>query len=187
MMKNCQWILDAKQTGLLVVDVQEKLWTLVDRADLIIHNIEKVINGCQILDVPITVTEQYPQGLGGTIEVLKNSLHSSQKYLSKSSFSCVKDKEIKEHILNSNLNQWIIVGIEAHVCVLQTARDLVTLGKDVVVLNDAISSRSIFDFSTAIAEMRDIGVRISSIETVLFELVQDSSDPRFKKISELIK
>lgn len=94
---------------------------------------------------------------------------------------------IKEAIEKTGKREWIVVGIEAHVCILQTARDLQVAGNRVVVLNDAISSRSIYDYSTAIAEMRDEGIRISSVETLLFELMQDSKCPEFKQVSQLIK
>ena len=105
----------------------------------------------------------------------------------KTSFSCIDDDHVKTALLVQPITQWVLIGIEAHVCILQTAKDLLGLGKQVVVLNDAISSRSIYDFSTAIAELRDCGVRISSTETILFELLRDSKSSEFKEISQLIK
>lgn len=182
-MKN--FTLEKGNTGLLVVDVQEKLFPLVDQQAPFLYSLQKVIRGCQILGVPIYVTEQYPEGLGETLGELKRVLGPAQVYFSKRSFSCLGNPEIKE-ILSDKI-QWIVVGLESHVCVLQTAKDLLKAGKEVVTLNDAISSRSIYDYSTAIAEMRDIGVRISSVETVLFELVATSSASSFKEISQLIK
>lgn len=89
--------------------------------------------------------------------------------------------------MHAPTDQWVLIGIEAHVCVLQTAKDLIAEGKQVVVLNDAIGSRSIYDFSTAIAEMRDCGVRITSTETILFELLRNSQAAEFKAMSQLIK
>lgn len=175
------------RTGLLVVDVQEKLISLEDRSVEVLQTIQKVIKGFQILKLPILVTEQYPQGLGSTVAGIKSLLGDSQIYLSKTTFSCLGDDSIKDSIKKMGLNQWVIIGIEAHVCVLQTARDLLEAGYHVVVLNDAITSRSVYDFATAIAEMRDYGIRISSSETILFELLHDSTSPEFKKISQLIK
>jgi isochorismate hydrolase len=148
---------------------------------------QKAIRGLQILHLPIYVTEQYPQGLGYTVATLKGILGKEQRYLTKTAFSCFDDEKVKNELLNAPVSQWIVLGIEAHVCVLQTAKDLLAHDKQVVVLNDAISSRSIYDFSTAIAEMRDIGVRISSTETVLFELLRHSQATEFKEISQLIK
>lgn len=176
-----------EKAGLLIVDVQEKLISLEDRSADVLGAIQKTIKGVQILGLPIVVTEQYPEGLGQTVSGIKCALGALQTYLSKTSFSCLGDAEIKKNILSMPIEQWILVGIEAHVCVLQTAKDLVSEGKQVVVLNDAITSRSVYDFSTAIAELRDIGVRISSVETILFELLGDALNPAFKKISQLVK
>lgn len=179
--------LQKDSTGLLVVDVQEKLIVYEDRSAEVLKNIQKMIKGFQVLGLPIVVTEQYPQGLGSTVPGIKSLLGDKQSYLTKTVFSCLDDPAIKEEMEKMGLKQWVVVGIEAHVCVLQTAKDLLLSGYEVVVLNDAITSRSVYDFSTAIAEMRDCGVRISSTETILFELVKDSRSPEFKKISQLIR
>lgn len=174
-------------TGLLVVDVQEKLFGHIERANDVLSAMLQTIKGFQILRLPIVVTEQYPQGLGHTVPAMKTFLGEGQRYLTKTTFSCMGDDEIRRYILSQPVQQWVIVGIEAHVCVLQTAKGLLSAGKDPVVLNDAISSRSLYDFSTAIAELRDLGIRVSSAETVLFELVRDSKAQEFKAISQLIK
>ncbi len=182
------FVLDRKSTGLLIVDVQEKLFPLVDRSCDVFYNLEKIVKGFKILNLPIEVSEQYPQGLGRTIQPLQDLLGEKQTYSSKTSFSCFGDEAIYKRLRQqTSITQWVIVGIEAHVCVLQTVRDFLRAGLEVVVLNDAITSRSIFDFSTAIAEMRDCGARISSTETVLFELLHDSKAIEFKQISALIK
>lgn len=179
--------LHQNDTALLVIDVQDKLFHLVERSCEVMQTMKKVIRGFQILNLPIFVTEQYPEGLGPTIATLKCCLEDNQHYSSKTTFSCARDSKIKEKILSSEAKNWVLVGIEAHVCILQTAKDLLALNKNVIVLNDAISSRSIYDYSTAIAEMRDCGIRISSTETILFELLKDSKDEHFKEISKLIK
>lgn len=184
-MKN--FTLTRPQTGLLVIDVQEKLFPYMERSCDVLHGLIQTVKGFQILNVPIYVTEQYPQGLGSTLAPLRELLGPEQIYLDKTCFSCLGDTRLKKDLLHPSINQWVLIGIEAHVCVLQTAKDLLALGKEVTVLNDAISSRSIYDFSTAIAEMRDCGVRISSVETVLFELVRDAKIPEFKAISQLVK
>jgi nicotinamidase-related amidase len=179
--------LSRDKVGLLVVDVQEKLIQLEDRSADVLQVIQKVIKGFQIMNLPIIVTEQYPEGLGMTVAGIKSLLGDKQRYLVKTAFSCFGDPSIRNELQATGLSQWVVIGIEAHVCVLQTAKDLVSIGLDVVVLNDAITSRSVYDFSTAIAEMRDDGIRISSSETILFELLKDSKAPEFKKISQLIK
>ncbi len=181
------FLLDRKKTALFVIDVQDKLFSLVERSCEVMLAIKKVIEGFQILNLPICVSEQYPKGLGPTIAPLKATLKDDQEYLTKTTFACSKDPIIREKILGLKAEQWVLVGLEAHVCILQTAKDLLKMGKEVVVLNDAITSRSLYDFSTAIAELRDCGARITSSETVLFELLGDSQTTEFKKISQLIK
>jgi nicotinamidase-related amidase len=176
-----------EKTGLLIIDVQERLFNLMERPCEVLHALQQVTKGFQIMKLPIFVTEQYPEGLGSTIGVLKSCLDDQQQYLAKTSFSSLGNNEIRDKILSLPIDQWVLVGIEAHICVLQTAKSLLAAGKQVVVLNDAISSRSIYNFSTAIAELRDAGARISCVESVLFELLQDSLTPEFKQISQLVK
>ncbi len=179
--------LTANNCALMVIDVQERLFPHLDHECEFLKGILKVTRGMQILGVPIIATEQYPEGLGKTVEPLRNLLGSEMKYLCKTTFSCGSDPAIRKILAELEVQQVICTGIEAHICVLQTAWDLLELGKEVVVINDAITSRSIYDFSTAIAEMRDLGVRITSSETVLFEILGDSKAPSFKAISELVQ
>lgn len=183
----CNFKLDKARTALLLIDVQEKLFPFVENSCAVMQAMQKAIRGYQILGLPIFVTEQYPKGLGSTVPLLKGLLGNSQQYLMKTAFSCLDDETIKNELLNLSIDQWVIIGIEAHVCVLQTVKDLISCHKQAIVLNDAISSRSIYDFSTAIAEMRDCGARITSTETVLFELLRNSKASEFKEISQLIK
>lgn len=179
--------LDRNRTALFVIDVQDKLFSHVERSCEVMLAIQKVIQGFQILKLPILVSEQYPKGLGSTIAPLKAVLHEDQEYLVKTTFACTKDSLIQERMKNLKTNQWVLVGLEAHVCILQTAKDMLKNGQEVIILNDAITSRSLYDFSTAIAELRDCGARISSSETILFELLGDSQAAEFKQISQLIK
>jgi len=184
---NMNYKLDRTQSALLVIDVQEKLFPLVESSCHVMMKIQQAVRGFQILKLPIFASEQYPKGLGHTVGSLKGILGDDQSFFCKTAFSCLDDQIIKQEILRMPVQQWVLVGIEAHVCVLQTAKDLLMEGKQITVLNDAISSRSIYDFSTAIAEMRDCGARISSTETVLFELLRHAQSSEFKEISQLIK
>ena len=179
--------LDKKSTGLLIIDVQDKVFRMVERPMEILHNIQMLIKGVQLLSLPIYVTEQYPTGLGHTVEGVRELLKDDVLIFSKRTFSCWKNQAFQDMIKKSGINQWILVGIESHVCVLQTAKDLKANGFEVVVLNDAVSSRSLFDFSTSISEMKEDGIRVSSVETVLFELFETSEAANFKALSELIK
>lgn len=181
------FILQPNQTILLIVDMQERIFASVDRGSDILHALCKLVRGFQILNLPIFESEQYPEGLGQTVAPLQTLLGQSYNPWIKSTFSCIDDPKFLNCILSLPYQQWIVTGIETHICVLQTVKGLLKVGKQVIVLNDATTSRSIYDFSTAIAEMRDAGVRISCTETVLFELLKDSKHPHFKSISDLIK
>lgn len=186
-MTQINFTLDRSRAALLVVDMQEKVYASVERGAEILQSLFKVIKGFELLELPIYISEQYPAGLGETLTPIKTLLGAYYKPWIKSTFSCLDDPAIFAFVQELPFQQWVVVGIEAHVCILQTAKGLVKMGKQVAVLNDAISSRSIYDFSTAIAEMRDCGIRISSVETVLFELVKDSKAKEFKLIQDIIK
>jgi nicotinamidase-related amidase len=179
--------LNPQDAALLIVDVQEKLFPLIDHPCEVLEHALKLIQGCKLLDLPVIISEQYPKGLGSTIPAIKELAGPEAKIFSKTSFSCLNDPVVEKEILDTARSQWIVIGIEAHVCILQTVRSLLKAGKHVVIANDAISSRSIYDFSTAIAELRDMGARISSTETILFDLMRDSKHPQFKALSALIK
>lgn len=179
--------LSIESTALLVVDVQDKLVQLVDHSALILKVIQQMILGMQTLEVPIFVSEQYPEGLGSTALLLQKSLGEKQRYHSKTTFSCVKDFHMQTEVFTADIKNWVLVGIEAHICILQTAKDLLVAGKNVVVIDNAISSRSLGDCATAKAELREMGARVTSCETLLFELLQDSKNPKFKAISQIIK
>lgn len=116
--------LERKKAALLVIDVQDKLFHQIERSCEVMLTMQKVIRGFQILNLPILVSEQYPKGLGSTIATLKTIFREDQEYLSKTTFSCLKDPIIKEKIQRFKADQWVVVGIEAHVCVLQTVKDL---------------------------------------------------------------
>jgi len=167
--------------------MQEKIFASVERGAEILNTLCKLVKGFQILGLPILISEQYPQGLGPTVAPLQTQLGEAYRPSVKTSFSCMDDPDFQHCAAALPYLQWIVVGIEAHICVLQTVKGLLRAGKQVAVLNDAISSRSIYDFSTAIAEMRDAGARVTCAESVLFELLKDSKHPHFKSISELIK
>lgn len=180
--------LEKSTTGLLLIDIQDRLFPYIERSSEMMHAIKTIIDGFKILNLPIYVSEQVPEKMGKTLLELRHILpEETYCYFSKTTFSCLGNSHFRKIIDEGIIKQWVLIGIETHVCVLQTARDLIRLNHDVIVLNDATSSRSIYDYSTAIAEIRDCGARVSSVETVLFELLSDSSVPEFKQISRLIK
>lgn len=180
------WVLKRKTTGLLVIDVQERLLPHIDRASAVLDTIQKVIKGFQVFQLPILLTEQYPKGLGSTIPTLSRLLFPILPF-SKTTFSCLGDPIIREKVLTLPVTHWVLVGIEAHVCVWQTACDLLEAGRQVVVVDDAVASRANYDFLSAVSELKQIGARVSSSETILFEILKDSKNEEFKQITELIK
>jgi nicotinamidase-related amidase len=179
--------LNKERTGLWIVDVQEKLFPLIDHSHEVLEHICFILEAAKILHLPIFVTEQYPQGLGPTIGSIKRRLPTNQIIYSKTSFSGYFETLLRTAIDQLNVDHWILVGIEAHVCILQSAKDLLASHKKVIVLNDAVSSRSVFDFSTAMGELRECGARISSSETVIYEMIRDAALPEFKALLPLVK
>jgi len=170
---------------LLIVDVQEKLVPMIANYERMLGNCRRLIQGAKILEVPVFATEQYPKGLGHTVGPLKELLGSiPDKHL----FSCA---EILDWGLASeqpdNRFQVVVAGIEAHVCVLQTALDLLAGGFQVFVPADAVSSRGEFDWKIALDRMSSGGAVITTTESVLFEWCEKSGTPEFKQISQLIK
>lgn len=171
--------LSANSVGFLLIDVQEKLMSKILDPASIKKRQEILLTSCSLLDIPIVITEQYPQGLGKTV------LSCPVTPFEKTSFSCLGDATIAEAL--KARKSWLIAGIESHVCVLQTVRALLRASFTPIVLQDAISSRTALDHTSALQEMRTMGVRVTTTETVLFELLQDAKHPKFKEISALIK
>lgn len=186
-MTTSNFILTKEKTGLLIIDVQEQAFGEMERPCEVLYSMQQMIKGAKLLGLPIFATEHTSENAGSTIQPIKDLLGKSQHYWKKSKFSCMSDPTIKKSISEGSVSQWIVIGIEAHICVLQSAKGLLNAGMEVVVLNDAITSGSIYDFSTAIAELRDIGVRVSNWKTVLFELMKDSNDSSYDEIVSLTK
>ena len=174
---------DPKKTGLLLIDIQENLFPFIERGQEVIHCLSKLVKTAQLLSVPIVCTEQFR--LGPTLPIIQS--WGIPQAIEKSTFSCVRSEAVEKVLKESPVEEWILCGIEAHICILQTAKDLLKMGKKVSIPNDAISSRSIFDFSTAIAELRDVGARITSSEIILFEWIKDSQHPKFKEFLSIVK
>lgn len=179
-------MLKSKKTVLIVVDVQGKLAQLMYAKQTLFENLRKIIKGIQALGVPILWLEQNPEGLGPTIPEVSELLTSIEP-ISKSSFSGCRNERFVQALKDANRNQVLIVGIEAHVCVYQTAVDLVDLGYEVEVVTDAVSSRTVENKKVALQKMRDIGVSLTSTEMALFELLEVAEGEQFKEILKLLK
>ena len=169
---------------LLIVDMQEKLFPKMLNQTKILKNISILIESASILKIPVLFSEQYPKGLGKTIaelKVLKDSL-----VVEKTTFSCGGSKKFIKILKSLNRSQIIITGIEAHVCVLQTAIDLKGMNYHSFVVEDAISSRVKKSKDIAKKRLGNNGCDLVSTEMIVFEWINDSSDQNFKKISKLI-
>ena len=179
-------LLRREHTALLLVDVQERLHAVMANREPLVENLRRLVRGFQILGMPILVTEQYPQGLGPTIAELRDLLGEGRP-IEKLAFSCCQVAELCDQLETLKIMQVVLAGIETHVCILQTALDLLQLGFQVHVPADAVSSRRQLDWQIALERMRQAGVVVTGTESVLFELLVRAGTPEFKEISALVK
>ena len=170
----------------LVIDIQERLVPAMEESEVFVENSKKLIQGLQILGLPLLVTQQYTKGLGETIEEVKALIPDFQ-YIEKKDFSCFDEPVFAEKLAGSGKKTVIICGIESHVCVLQTAIDLKAAGYVPVVVMDCVSSRSFDNVDLAAERFRHEGIMMTSYESVLFELTRSAGAPGFKEISKLVK
>ncbi|RLC02108.1 MAG: hydrolase [Deltaproteobacteria bacterium] len=179
-------MLQIERTSLLIVDIQGNLAHAMQGKELLFKNVQKLIKGIQVLGIPILWVEQNPQGLGPTIPEIADILSNIQS-ISKMSFSSCRNDHFVRSLNALHRKQVLIAGIEAHVCVYQTAADLVDMGYEVQVVTDAVSSRSIENKKIGLLRMRDSGVSLTSVETALFELLKVAEGEQFKKILKIVK
>ena len=165
-----KFILSREKSALLLIDIQERILAVMNNPEQVVTNSLKLIRGFKTLNIPIFYTEQYPKGLGSTAEPLLQELEGLSP-IQKMSFSCSGAGNFFTRLKDNNVSQVVIAGIESHVCVQQTALDLLANGFQVDVVADAISSRKEIDYKFAIDRMRENGVEISTAEAVLFELL----------------
>jgi nicotinamidase-related amidase len=179
-------MLKLDDTALVVIDVQGKLAQLMyNRAELF-KNLRLMVKGAQVLGIPILLTEQYPKGLGPTVPEVSQLLPAIRP-IAKNAFSCCGDRAFMSALEPLSRRQLLLTGIETHVCVQQTALDLLDAGYEVQVIADAVSSRTAENRHIGLEKMRDAGVVITSTETALFELMKLAEGPQFKQISKLVK
>ncbi len=172
---------------LLMVDMQEKLLPAMHDGEQCINRNWMLLQAAAELELPVVISEQYPQGLGSTIPVLKDLCRSEWAIEEKTSFSCFGDEELSDVIKNLNAETIILTGVESHVCVMQTAFDALAAGYQVIVISDAVTSRKAEDRCTALKLMSDNGIRVMSAEAVLFMLLRSSKHPAFKAVSKLVR
>lgn len=176
-----------EETAAVVIDYQSKLFPHIYNHEKLEAAAIKLITGLKLIGMPIIVTEQYPKGIGYTIDSIKNVLSDSYKPLEKSTFSCYDDKNFKKQVDSLGRKNILICGIEAHVCVLQTVIDLQENDYQTIVVDNAIGSRNPHDSKIARKRMIAAGALFTTYESILFELLRDSKAPQFRDISKLIK
>lgn len=179
-------ILVKEKTALLVIDIQERILPVIYEWETVVINTLKLVNGFNVMNIPIYYTEQYPKGLGGTESKIKEAL-SSAKFYEKLTFSCYGAGSLVDDFKKSKIEQIVVCGIESHVCVQQTVLDLLANGFQVNLAADAVSSRRKFDYETALARMNKNGAEVTVTESILFELLNVCGTEEFKLVSKLVK
>lgn len=179
-------LLDARQSILLVVDIQERLVPAIHEADRVIARARTLLSAATTLDLPVVLSEQYPKGLGPTVPAIREAMAGVQPF-EKVHFSCAAAPGFRELIAAFDRSQVVLAGIEAHVCVLQTALGLSQCGVTPFVVADATSSRDPWQADLAHARLRQAGLPLISTEMALFEWMHQAGTPAFKAISRLIK
>ena len=180
-------MLTIENTALAVIDVQGKLTGLVHENEKVLTHIQHFIKAAEAFSLPILWSEQAPNKIGETVESVRNLLYPMLKPVHKRSFSCYGCPEYVEHLKKVNKRQILVTGIETHVCVYQTVRDLHRHGYEVHLIADAVSSRQKFDHELALARMRDEGIIITTTEMALCELLKTADHPKFKDIMVYLK
>ena len=176
-----------KNPYLVVIDVQEKLFPVINEKETFLENLKILIKGFQLFDLPIILTEQVPEKLGPTVEPIK-SLLPDTKPIIKSSFSCAADAgfSLKANYM-TDCDGVVLAGIETHVCIYQTERDLIHRGQHVEVVTDAVSSRNPNNHQIALDRIRNNGGFLTTMEMLLFSLQEVAEGDRFRELIKLVK
>ena len=180
-------LLDPAKTALVIVDVQEAFRSVVGDFALTASRIAMAARGFQVLGVPILVTEQYPKGLGRTAEEIVLTLPDDFQFFEKTAFSSCGAGGFIERLQDGGVSQVALCGLETHICVNQTAHDLLDNGFEVHLLTDCVGSRFEHDKQAGLAKMQSSGVVPASVEMALFELMRDAKHEKFKEIQAIVK
>src|SRR4030042_848955 len=178
--------LNTDTTMLLLIDFQERLFPVMHEKEKLLRNVVKLIRGAKALEIPIILTEQYPKGLGPTIPEIRELLPDI-KPVEKVCFSCTDEESFNKALEALKRKQVIIAGIEAHICVYQTAMELGRAGYQVQVVGDCVASRDPENKLVALFKMGATGINPTTMETALFELLKVAKGDKFKQISNIVK
>jgi len=176
--------LTAQHGALLVVDMQEKLLAAMQDREPVIDNIVRLVRGAREMEIPVWASEQYPRGLGPTVPAIAALVPERPTKLI---FQCCSVPQLLEQLYGRHIRHVTVVGVEAHVCVSQTALELLDLGFRVQVPADAVTSRNRVDWEFALRRLEHAKATISTTEAVLFEWLETADRPEFKTISEMVK
>ena len=179
-------MLEQEDCGLIVVDVQGGLARIVQQSDLFIDNTRKLIQCCKLLSIPVIWLEQNPKGLGATVPEL-SELMGQSIVNEKFHFNALFEDSIKATIKATDKKRWLVVGIEAHICVYQTVLGLLNEGYEVDVVSDCISSRLQSNIDLGLLKMKDSGASVTSLEMCVFELMKSAKITSFREVLSIIK
>jgi nicotinamidase-related amidase len=171
---------------LLIVDIQGKLWNVMNEKEALLENTLKLIKGFQVLGVPFILTEQNPKGLGPTLPEITQLIPETTA-IPKFAFSCCKEIEFMDALKKLNRTQILICGIETHICLYQTSMELLQKGYEVHVVADAVSSRLVRNRDIALGRMQSEGVKLTVVEMAQYELLESATSPKFKDMLRLVK
>ncbi len=180
-------MLTKDNTALLVIDVQGRLAQVMHDKERLFANVDRIIRGAKVLNLPIIWTEQVPEKLGATTPAIAELLQDVAQPITKSSFSCCGQAGFSQQLAATGRHQILMAGIEAHVCVYQTALDLLGQGYHVELVTDAVSSRSADNRLLGIERIKEAGATLTSTEMALFELLRAAEGPQFKEITKIVK
>ncbi len=179
-------LLERDNALLVLIDVQGRLAESMDNRETLFDNLRRLLAGAAVLDVPLVVTEQNPEKLGPTRPEFADLIQGAPLF-TKMAFSCAGCATFIDHLDTRGRRQLILAGIETHVCVFQTAADLLAKGFDVHVVADAVSSRAASNRQLALDRMRTMGASITSTEMALMEMMRDASAPQFRDLLKVIR
>lgn len=180
-----KFTINNEEVVLLIIDIQDKLVKPMKYGDQVIENTNILISAAEEFNMPIIYTEQYPKGLGNTVTELEERLKNAKRF-EKTLFTAYIE-EVKETLKEIGRKKIIISGMETHICVYQTARDLINDGYDVFVVKDSVSSRTKDNYLNGLSMMESMGAVVTNTETVIFDLLKKAGTPEFKVLSKLIK
>lgn len=178
--------LQAENTALVVIDIQDRLVRAMPNKEALLDAVSRLVRGAVVLEVPVILTEQYPQGLGETLPEVKE-LMTGVTPVEKTCFSCADEDNFQQALKAAGRRQVLVCGIEAHICVYQTAMALLREGYQVQVVVDCVDSRQALNKEVCLTRMSAAGIGLTTVEMALFELLKVGRGDRFKQISNIVK